>query len=364
MKIVLDKKNTLVNLGNSVLKKYGVPTFHSSIEKIDELLSKTNKRVCLILLDGFGKAIIEKNKHVCPFISSHIYHEFKSVFPPTTVAATNGLLHGKYPTETGFCGWTQYFKALDKYVNVFPSRVPITNELITPPVRETFFDNTTIIDLINDTQKYKAHAVMGIDFETEDGLDIDALFKEANNTMHLYDFTYLYSTEPDHTMHGFGTTGPAVEEVISKLDEEVEKLVKAHEDTLFMLVADHGMKDTTNLYIEDYPDFYDSLEDKLQFIEGRFAAFRVKNKDKFLKAYHDHFEDYFALYTKQELIDSEILGPKENINKLCEETLGDYFLLATDRYTLANTKGFVLIGNHAGTTPEETDICLAAFNID
>ena len=364
MKPVLDKKNTLVNLGNSILKKFEVPTFHSSIEKIDDLLSKTNKRVCLILLDGFGKAIINKNKHVCPFISSHVYHEFKSIFPPTTVAATNGLLHGKYPTETGYCGWTQYFKALDKYVNVFPSRVPITNELITPPVQQTFFDNETIVDMINKGGKYKAHAVMGINFETEDGLDIDALFEEANNTMHLYDFTYLYSTEPDHTMHGFGTTGPAVEEVISILDKKVEELVKAHPDTLFMLVADHGMTDTINLYIEDYPDFCESLEDKLVFIEGRFATVRVKNKEKFLKAYHEHFEDYFELMTKQELIDAEILGPKENINPICYDTLGDYFLLAKDIYTLANTRGFKLLGNHAGTTSDEVEICLAAFNID
>ena len=364
MKPVLDKKNTLVNLGNSILKKYEVPTFHSSLKEADELLEKTSKRVCLILLDGCGKVIIEKHKDNCPFIYSHIYHPFKSIFPPTTVAATNGLLHAKYPTETGYCGWTQYFKALDKYVNVFPSRTPLTNELITPPVNQTYFDNTTIVDLINQAEKYKAHAVMGINFETPDGLDIDGLFLEANNTMHLYDFTYLYSTEPDHTMHGYGTEGKAVEEVISKLDHKVEELVKNHPDTLFLLVADHGMTDTTNLYIEDYPDFYNSLEDKLIFIEGRFATVRVKNKEQFLKAYHEYFEDYFELLTKEEFINSEIFGPKENMNPICEQTLGDYFLLAKDRYTLANTKGFKLIGNHAGITSDETEIYLCAFNKD
>ena len=362
MKLELDKKNTLVNLGNSILKKYEVPTFHSSIPEIDKLLSKTKKNVCLILLDGYGKNIIYKNKEDCPFIFDHLYHEFKSIFPPTTVAATNGLLHAKYPSETGFCGWTQYFKKLDKYVTVFPSREAITNELVTPNVHDTYFDNETIIDLINKGKKYKAHVVSAVNFETKDGVDIDGLFEEADNTLDLYDFTYLYSTEPDHTMHGFGTKSPAVSEIISYLDKKVESLVKNHPDTLFMLVADHGMTDTTNLYLEDYPDFVNTLEDKLVFIEGRFAAFKVKNEKEFINQYNKHFKDYFLLYSKEEMLNLGLLGPKENAIEQFKDTLGDYFLLAKDRYTLANTKSFVLIGNHAGVTSDELEICLAAFN--
>ena len=44
-------KNSLVNLSNSILKHFGVNTFHESIPEIDDLL-KGHKKVVAVLFDG------------------------------------------------------------------------------------------------------------------------------------------------------------------------------------------------------------------------------------------------------------------------------------------------------------------------
>ena len=135
MKLQLNKNKTLVNFGNSILKYYECHNFNNSFTKLDEILNKhQNKKVCLILLDGFGKNIIEKYKEECPFLYSHSTLTFESVFPPTTVAATNALLLAKYPCETNYLGWTQYFKDLDMLIDIFPSINTLTSEKINPPI--------------------------------------------------------------------------------------------------------------------------------------------------------------------------------------------------------------------------------------
>ena len=52
-------KYDIVNLSNSILKKFNVPTFHETIPSLDEEIKNSNK-VVLILLDAFGKNIIEE----------------------------------------------------------------------------------------------------------------------------------------------------------------------------------------------------------------------------------------------------------------------------------------------------------------
>ena len=61
--LAINKKSSLVNLSNSILKWFEQPTFHDSLEKVDELLKKSNKKkVSLILLDGFGTVIADYYK--------------------------------------------------------------------------------------------------------------------------------------------------------------------------------------------------------------------------------------------------------------------------------------------------------------
>ena len=69
--------------------------------------------------------------------------------------------------------------------------------------------------------------------------------------------------------------------------------------------------------------------------------------------------------SKEELLNSEILGPKDkNINEYCNDTLGDFILLATSSFMFSNkeNKDFKMKGTHAGVTKEELTLNIAIFN--
>lgn len=363
MEIKLSKTNSLVNLSNSILKKFSCQTFHNSNDEIDRILNSKGDQVCLILLDGFGKFVMEKYKEYCPFIYRHIKKEINSVYPPTTVAATTSLLSGKYPCETGYVGWNQYFKKYDQYIDVFPSKNPFTNEKINPPVTEDILKYETIIDIINKNNIYKARSFHSFDYINMSNNPIETMFEEANNLIDSYNFVYIYSTEPDHDMHGVGLDDKLVPEIVKELDFYIKNLVESHPNFLFLLIADHGMVNIENLDIHEFEDFYDSLEDKNFFIEGRFASFKVRDKNKFISAYNKHYKDKFILKTKQEILNENIFGYSSKYHHEFLETLGDYFLISNTEYALNNTlENGVLLGHHGGVTENEVKINLCVFD--
>src|SRR5574344_1617835 len=95
-----DPKDNLVNISNSILAHYGAETYHPTYKPLDRVLkANKDKKVCIVLLDGFGTYIQEIYKKDVPWIYSHKKFKITSVFPPTTVAATTSLLDGKYPKE-------------------------------------------------------------------------------------------------------------------------------------------------------------------------------------------------------------------------------------------------------------------------
>lgn len=87
------KDNSLINLSNSILKRFGVNIFHNSNEKLDKILQKHCK-IALFLFDGFGKSIAEKHLSKDSFLLKNKFDTISSTFPPTTVAATNGFKSG------------------------------------------------------------------------------------------------------------------------------------------------------------------------------------------------------------------------------------------------------------------------------
>ena len=367
MDIILNKENTLTNLGNSILKRFDCPTIHSSMLDIDKILSKNkDKKVCLILLDGFGKNIIEMYKDYCPFIYNHIYKTINSVFPPTTVAATTSLLTCKYPIETGYIGWSQYFPQYDQFIDVFPSIDSLNKTKINPPVTEKILKISNLIEIINGFNKYKAKQLMGFNYTNKNNeYDLDKLFEAGIQALKENDFVYLYSCEPDHLMHSEGIHSTNLPNLISKLNLLVKDITSKNNDTIFILIADHGMTNINNIFINEHPLFYNSLKKKNFFIEGRFASFFVENEENFIKAYNKYYKNDFILFSKKEILEKNIFGYSTNINQNALNTLGDYFLVSTGECTFNNPSSRnhqLLVGNHAGGTIEEKEIYLSIYN--
>ncbi len=375
--IELNEEKSLVNLANSILKHFGCKTYHDSIPEIDKLIKNSKKeKICLFLFDAFGKSILEKYKNDAPFMCKHKFLEISSVFPPTTVACTTAVTTGKYPIETGYLGWTQYFKSLDKFVDVFPSTEKDETSLdnstkkIGVDIQETILKTRYIFDDLNDKYgKEVSKSVQSFSYKKE-GMTIeqvnDAWAKEVDKSISKNLFTYAYNVYPDSLMHEYGVKNKHVKKVIIWINKTIETLVKKHPDTLFLCISDHGMIDVKQFNIENIPGFVETLKRPLIAIEGRFASFFVRDKEKFLEIYKSNplLNEHFILLTKDEVLKKHYFGYSENINPIALETIGDYILISLDEYSLMDkfTCSHPFKGAHAGLSKEEREIYLQAYN--
>lgn len=375
MKIkTLSKTNTLVNLSNSILKFYGCDTYHDSLKEIDDLLTNSGRRkVCLFLFDAFGEAILERYKKAAPYMYEHRYLEISSVFPPTTVAATTSLTTGKYPIETGYLGWTQYFSKLDKFVQIFPSlNWKNPNDKIEPAITKSILKTKYITDDINKKAgKEISTMVMSFNYESSFGIKASnrKWMRYVKQALDTHDFVYAYNIYPDHLMHDFGVNSKKVQVIIHQIDHIVRKIVEKYPDTLFIAISDHGMVDVNYIPISSIPGLKETLVKNKNCIslEGRFASFFVEDKTKFVDIYNNTplLKNNFYIQSKEEILANHIFGYSNNQSKFALETIGDYTLIGYGAYCLSDdysTGRHQLKAHHAGLSDDEVKIFLQAYN--
>ena len=128
-----DYNNSIVNLSNSILKRFHVEPLHNSIPEIDTLLQK-KKYVAVFLFDGMGQFIINTHLKEDGSFRQNVFTTITSTFPPTTVAATSAFLSAQYPIESGWIGWIQYIKEVDANVKVFKNYNTVTKERMPRPL--------------------------------------------------------------------------------------------------------------------------------------------------------------------------------------------------------------------------------------
>ena len=380
-----DYDNCLVNLSNSILKKFGAKTTANTLALADEYLKGDYKNVVLLVLDAMGTSIIEKQLEKTGFFRSHFAGSFDSVYPPTTVAATTSILSGEYPDEHGWLGWDMYFPQLGKNVTVFNNNEQLSEKEGAVPTGEypdgrkkwledsikepapaaeeniayKYIPYKNIIDKINDAGG-KAYAAMP--FLPPFPKTFEEILKQVSTLCNEdgKKFIYSYWNEPDGTMHRTGTKSPKTHSMICGLEKMVEETVNGLSDTLFLITADHGHMDSINHCILDYPEILNCLVRKPS-IEPRTLNFFVKDeyKENFPEMIRKYFGDAFLLLTREEVLSENLFG-KGNIRAGLEEMIGDYVALSVSDVSLFNThiEAQEMPGGHAGLTPEEVIIPL------
>ena len=100
--------HSILNLINSILKKYNVETKYSSLPILEEKLKKDYKNIVLIILDVMGNNLLN---NISPngFLNKNKVDKITSVCPSTTTAALTTYYSGRPPIET----------RMDSYVSVF-----------------------------------------------------------------------------------------------------------------------------------------------------------------------------------------------------------------------------------------------------
>ena len=322
----IDYNNCLTNLACSIQKYFGLEYKHSTLADIDALLeARQPENVILMLYDGMGSRILKRNCDSDSFFVRNMRREFCSIFPPTTAAATTSVVCGLNPVETGWVGWSCYIKPLDKVIEVFRDREKGHSELC-----QEFVDFKpgmavkTIVETINEAGKYQAYNVSpfsGCTYETLDEM-LDNVLELSRKEGRK--FIYAYNNEPDHTMHDHGCQSPEALACIRERDGKTAALAEKLENSVLIIVADHGHVDVKSYYLTDYPDLMALLERNIA-IEPRAVSFKVKEglDIEFRDCFDSHFGRQFTLLTAQEVKDMQLFGPGEP-HWLFDDEIGDY----------------------------------------
>ena len=358
--------NCLTNVSNSILKYFNFNTYHETLKELDEILNKKEyKNIVLILYDGMGSNILDRHLEESDFLRKHKIKDIDAVFPPTTTASTTSVLSGLNPNEHGWLGWDLYFKEEDEIVTMFLNTKKDTDDIVSSEsLANKYYGYKSIITIIG--EKYQTLHLKSfgedryIDLDDMNNKIVDFCNKEGKK------FVYSYYDEPDHTMHELGTDKKEITDLFKKINDSTESLCKRlDDDTLVIILADHGHLNCEYFTLSDYPDIFSLLKRDIS-IESRACNFFVKEgkKEEFEKLFSEYFGEFFELYKKEEVISKKLFGIGNN-HECFYESLGDYLAVATsNKYIRYNENSVDLISMHAGITLDEIIVPLIVYKGD
>ncbi|MDR1628822.1 MAG: alkaline phosphatase family protein [Oscillospiraceae bacterium] len=361
----LDYDNSIVSLTNAILAHYGAAPHHSPLPYLEDLLAQNHKNVVLLVLDGMGVNVLERNLPESSFLRSHIKTELSSVYPCTTTAATTSFLSGKTPAEHGWLGWSCYFQEVDRCIDLFSGNESGTGR---PAAKEHLPNRLLAYDSIFKQIEQAANKKVKTFFvspfskpfaDTMEGIctQIKKLGKKRGRK-----YIYAYHFQPDKDMHDHGVSAPRIGGLLKEYDRQLEQLCAKLSGTLLLITADHGMADITMHCVEDYPALHGCLRKPVS-VEPRACSFFVKETHMadFPGIFQEAFGEKFRLYTHNEFLDGGFLGNGQPHRKTAE-FVGDFVAVAVADAALwyrdINTGAKNFKGAHAGLTEAELTVPL------
>lgn len=353
-------ENCIANLACSILKYYYIQPPNPTLPQADVLLQKQYKNVVVLLLDGMGTDIVQKHLKEDGFLRKHMKCTYSSTFPPTTVAATTAMDSGLFPNQSAWLGWTGYFEEIDRNVLYFLNEDSDTGEKIEElNVGSTFVPYENVRSRIKSTG-VQAHYLASFvkPFPKSYSEICDGIRQLCDSEGRKY--IYAYWPEPDASMHEYGVDDERIGAMLTEIEACTKQLASRLLDTLLLITADHGMINIENEALIEYPDIYECLL-RMPSMEPRALNFFIKDgkKTQFEEAFLKHFGESFLLFTKEEVLEKQLLGTGKNHERLMR-MLGDYLAVATGSLALGGRESGEFKGHHAGLLPAEMQIPLIA----
>lgn len=350
----------LANLISSIENYYGIKNDKKTIQVVDEALKNNYKNIILVLYDGFGYNILKKNKELAPFLNKNLVDKISSVFPSTTTAATQTIVSGLTPYEHGWLGWDMYMKKYDEVISLFlntekESALPIegyTSTYEELPIMKV----TDKISKLNGCKGTIVSSYGDVTYTDIDDMN-DQIVNISKNDKKNY--IYAYYSDPDCMMHITGTDSDEAKEMFSMIDSKFKELCDSLEDSLVIMIADHGHINTEWITLTDYPAIIEMLKGTTA-IDSRASSFRVKDEylEVFPKIIKEIIKDDFLLLSKKEVCDKKIFG-NGNKNKLFDDAVGDFIAVAISNKAIRYSDKHKLFKSaHAGITEDEVYVPL------
>lgn len=338
----------------SIRKYYDKDYWYKPSSRMDELLSeKDYKNIIIILLDGMGSQILENHLPDNSFLRKHWIDNNIAIFPSTTAASTTSTKNGLAPIRTGWTGWENYFREINRNLVLFNGTNYDTDE-------KTGFDTYKVLpykffysDLNVDGK------IIEPDFSKKKRQIKDVLNKSLKSLNPLKrNIHYVYFANPDGLLHEYGTKSKLVTSCLIDINKKIEKYVeKLPKDTLVFISADHGHIDINSLDIYECKTILKMLN-RRPANDSRCTSFSVKKEyhDKFIDIFNKIYGYGFNIYRTSELIKMGYFGNIDDpVHERCGDFLADFIAIGIKEYNF-NYKGpekIIFKSHHAGLTINE-----------
>lgn len=357
---------SILSIASSVLNHFGVKDCqHKTLPEFDKLLENDYKNIIVMLFDGLGTSTLKYHLEENDFLRKHHITDISSVFPSTTVAATTSIMSGYSPAECGWLGWDLYFEEIGENVAVFRNTLQRNGEPAAKfNVAHKYIPVKSIMKRIEEVNgRRSAYCVSFFSkYRSKSVEDIcKTVYKLSKKRKRKY--IYAYWHQPDGAMHGHGVTSKEAHEQILHINREVEKLCSKLENSLIIITADHGLCDSVNEYLEDYPNLFSMLKIPPSIEPSRALSLFVKEgvQKEFETEFNKLFGYDFRLMTKEEVFAENILGFGKP-HPRTYDFVGDYFAVATGNKSLfTEREEHEFIGVHAGLTEDEMTVPFIAI---
>ena len=357
---------SILNVSHTILDYYQVKPRYKVIKSLKNELDYQFKHVCLILLDGMGTNILENHLSENSFLRKHMIQKITSVFPPTTVAATNTVLTTNPPYQSGYLGWVQYFKKENSNHVVFLNRDFYDDQRTFHNIlRDQYLNQRLIYDYIKEKNKDVQTYELFPDFRPGGFKSFHLQMKKVIEISQKKEknFTYVYWSNPDLLEHEVGIDSHLVKTELEKLNDTLENTAeKLASDTILIVIADHGLVNVKP--IDLYKDeALLKLCLRMPSIEPRATTFFVKpfKKLQFKKMFLEKYGQDFQLLSKSELLYSGLLGQGE-AHKLLDTFIGDFMAIAISDKYFKFKEGKLFKAHHAGLLKDEMEVPLIVYH--
>ncbi len=353
-------KPGIISIINSIKKNYNndYQLDEDELAIYNELFDKSYDNVILLILDGLGSNVLAKNVANDSFLVKHKIKDIEAPFPSTTAAALTTIKSGLLPIESGWTGWHNYFKELNRSIILFNGIDYYTKE----PTMVTGYDKMPY------KMFYEELSVNGYsiepDFKNSKGninevLSISKKYLKHNGKQ----IQYVYWTNPDGIMHEYGTYSDEAKICLLDINKKLEKYINClPKNTLLIITADHGHTPVKPIRLYECKGLMNTLE-RLPQNDARCVSFKIKDgmEDLFNK-YFMLFEGIYCKINKEEAYN--YLGYKyaSRVNERIDDFIGDCLAVTSnDYYFMFKDDDFIMKSHHAGNSIDEMVVPLIVF---
>lgn len=362
---------TIAELLPSAAAALGVEGFHNALGL------PAASRVCVVMVDGLGKALLKSRGGHAPFLRKLMENSqtLQAPFPSTTATSLTSLGTGLAPGQHGIVGYDVVDPQQRRVVNQL-SGWPADLDPVAWQPHQTVFERvaaqgvhaaTVSMAQFKDSALTRA-ALRGTEFTTANGAHARVRAAAEILAANPRALLYCYWNELDKAGHRYGKDslewGHALEEVDSMMRTLASRVPAG---TLLLVTADHGMVDVPEKWRIDYSEYPELVADveltagepravQLHFAAAAGPAQRAAVAD----AWRARFGAKAWVLTREQGIEHGLFG---EVAASVRERIGDLLILAAEDVAFfdgrrVNPSAFEMVGQHGSMTRGERDIPL------